>query len=161
MRSLLNPCGTSVPTSCVVLLPTAKRYTSHLTGSDNIPTESVWAGEKRPIFALTPTDRPVVTPGRQGFSHSLASDALWSLQYVAVVTGKLDAGADPAEVEMTVRKRSAIWVTSAPNPLCPWPIPSFVRWKRFLSNFNKPLVSSIFRITHIKCRTCNSPWFFL
>lgn len=74
--ALLNPCGTTVSTNCVVLLPTAVCYTSHLTGSDNIPTESVRAGEKRPIFALTPTDRPMVTPGRQGFSHSLASDAL-------------------------------------------------------------------------------------
>lgn len=165
MLSLLNPCGTTIPTNCVALLPTAMWCTSHLTRSDNVPTESVWAGEKRAIFALTPTDRPVVTPGRQGLSHSLASDALWSLQYVAVVAGKLDTGSNPAEVEMTVSDRPATWVTpSAPDPLCLWRILLLLDESSFCQmsiNRLSLLFSESPTSYYIKCRTCNGPWFFL
>lgn len=149
----------------MALLPTAMWYTSHITGSDNVPTESVWAGEKRAIFALTPTNRPVVTPGRQGLSHSLASDALWSLQYVAVVAGKLDAGSDPAEVEMTVSDRPATWVIpSTPDSLCLWRI-LFLLDESSFSQTSINRLSLLFSesptLYSIKCRTCNGPWFFL
>lgn len=83
---------------CMAFLFIGMWHASHLTGFDNVLTESVGTGMGRAIFALTPTDRPVITPGSQGFSHSLASDALWSLQHVAVIAGELDAGSDPAGV---------------------------------------------------------------
>lgn len=61
----------------------------------------------RAAFTLTSTDRPVVTPGGQGLRHSLASDALWSLQHIAVITGELDAGSNA--IVSLERKKKHFW----------------------------------------------------
>lgn len=77
-------------------------------------------GNRQTAFALTATDRPVVTPRSQSFSHSLASDALWSLKHVAVITGELDAGANPVGVakQMTV----SVWPAAPSLPPLPQPM---------------------------------------
>lgn len=77
-------------------------------------------GNRQTAFALTATDRPVVTPRSQSFSHSLASDALWSLKHVAVITGELNAGANPVGVakQMTV----SVWPAAPSLPPHPQPM---------------------------------------